>query len=68
MFSVASVSPTALARRATAAVAWLFGFLAHCAWVLLNGKSVLARLWSVAGEPFRYRVCVVWARERAFGR
>lgn len=49
--SMLSASPLGAARRVKAVVALLVNFLLHCSWVLLNGSTVLGRLWSVAGEP-----------------
>lgn len=46
-----SASPAGAARRVKAVVSCAVAFLLHCSWVLLNGSTVLGRLWSVAGEP-----------------
>ncbi|ORY63824.1 hypothetical protein BCR35DRAFT_308792 [Leucosporidium creatinivorum] len=58
-----SISLASAARRATSVVSLLFGFLLHCSWVLLNGSTVLGRLWSVAVGAFP-----VWCWVSAFKR
>jgi len=32
--------------------------LVHCSWVLLNGSSVIYRLWTVLGKPYPSLLCV----------
>lgn len=53
----------AVVRHAAFAGSVLFSILSHCAKVLLNGKNLAWRLWSVAGAPL-----VLGSRARVAGR